>query len=748
MSDLILLPGGVLVGTGGVYTVAAAAPPPSGAIAATLTMSDAASTSTTNYPVQQGYAFKEGDVADYPQAVVAGTPVDTQAHVETRWTDGSVKTAVLFFHVPSLPSGGSRTITFQNQSTSNTTGGLSAATVLADWDFDAVIEITKDAITRTMSARTMLAAGHYWTLYSGPIATCFIIEDHSASPAYDVGWDAYTPVRPVFHATFYPLTGQTCVRYIVENGCKTQQVAETTVSTITLKLGQATPSTVYTKASSTRMHYASRWTKQYWKGGTPATINFDLDLTYLASTKLLPNYDTSLVMQEADIAGFYGSWTAATKDIYNEGNWQLPMSNTGGYHRIGLQPGWTVWWLYTGDHRMREMAFGNADLAGAFHVHYRESEYGRTRSFQRNSGTDAGGKVVSINTRPSLCFQTGNGVTTSSPLNLAADKMTWVTSMSEDNYSAEASHQPDPYTAQYLLTGDYWYLEQSWFFAAWSAAYPSPADVSYGGRGPDGWYGGLELGAEPRAHAWPFRNRVATAVFTPDRFADEKAYFTYLVADAIEVWEGHRNVTSSRTGGALWNWAYAHIAQSKWGTPLTTGPDPMNSWAGGGQTDVPDAVNYELCYRSGSPWMHHYLLVCLYRAKELGFDTGPLLGYAAPHLIEVITDPGISSFHLENYRRPYRKLPYPDGDFYTSWAEVASHFHTSYDTNIETNWISSKGDLVNGRSNIAMAAAAAVYDETDGPTAWAWIETHARGAADLVALATNPKWALRPRNLP
>src|SRR2546427_8493115 len=44
---------------------------------------------------------------------------------------------------------------------------------------------------------------------------------------------------------------------------------------------------------------------------------------------------------------------------------------------IGPFPTWSVNWLYTGDHREREIALVNADLAGAWAMHFREGDPGK-----------------------------------------------------------------------------------------------------------------------------------------------------------------------------------------------------------------------------------------------------------------------------------------------------------------------------------------------------------------------------------
>src|SRR5205085_8642307 len=86
-----------------------------------LTITEKAGVTTANYPVQIGRPFVTGEVANYPQAIVNGTAVATQADVKQRWPDGSVKHAVLAFLIPNLASRATVTVTFQNQNSGNNT---------------------------------------------------------------------------------------------------------------------------------------------------------------------------------------------------------------------------------------------------------------------------------------------------------------------------------------------------------------------------------------------------------------------------------------------------------------------------------------------------------------------------------------------------------------------------------------------------------------------------------------------------
>ena len=62
--------------------------------------------------------------------LVNGQPIATQADVKNRYPDGSVEFAVIAVVIPALPTSGSLTLTFQNQSAGNNTP-LTQAQMLA-----------------------------------------------------------------------------------------------------------------------------------------------------------------------------------------------------------------------------------------------------------------------------------------------------------------------------------------------------------------------------------------------------------------------------------------------------------------------------------------------------------------------------------------------------------------------------------------------------------------------------------------
>ncbi len=141
----------------------------------TLTLTNPSSATLTNDPVQLGRPFVQGEIPSFPQALVNGTLLLTQADVKTRWPDGSVKHAILSFILPSLAANASATVTVQNQTSGNNTPLTAAEMLGSNFNFDAAMELTNGGTTVSASARQMLQDGNvtYWT--QGPVATTVIL---------------------------------------------------------------------------------------------------------------------------------------------------------------------------------------------------------------------------------------------------------------------------------------------------------------------------------------------------------------------------------------------------------------------------------------------------------------------------------------------------------------------------------------------------------------------------------------------
>jgi len=89
----------------GINTDCGVTPPPTAPDANnSVTITEPFGRATTDYPMQLGRPFAEGEIPNHPLVLVNGTAVLTQANVKTRWEDGSVKHAILNFIIPQIPA--------------------------------------------------------------------------------------------------------------------------------------------------------------------------------------------------------------------------------------------------------------------------------------------------------------------------------------------------------------------------------------------------------------------------------------------------------------------------------------------------------------------------------------------------------------------------------------------------------------------------------------------------------------------
>lgn len=866
------------------------APPPNAANS--ISVANRSGTAQTNYPLQFGRGFLQGEISNYPQMLVGGTPVPTQANVKTRYPDGSIKHAAISAVVPSIPSSGSLALTFQNQLSGND-AALSRSDMLASgFNFDAtmsfafpamrrgipettiatwqavtngslsvVVDGTSYAVTgisfaglttllaitnaintalaaaavpafawvaqtygypahsyiistatgaghtialatpasgtdigplllktgaatlagsvASVSARTMLAAGHYTVRHAGPIAQTVEIADHSAARTYDVGnGDGFRPLRPRFYATFWPGSNKVFVRCVAENGLTSE--LEDLLYSATITVDQTSPRTVYsvdlTGASSTRYKHntLTTWNKSFWIGGAPEEkININHNLPYLAETKVFPNYDTSITIPEEAIstnnknlyAYNYGYWATLRNDIYDgkynlRGLWREPMGDVGARDDIAPYPGWAVAWMYTGDWRHRKQALNMADLSTCYPYHLRETVAARRLSRLDTPGASTGlGRTVSITDRKTSCYFRFD--TLIWPGTLVGDRVTVVGPMTQ-NWSVDGAHQPSLCYPQYVLTADPFYLDEMYAWAGYSAGlYPGYDHTT--GRGPTGAEGVVH--DQLRGAGWCLRNRVETADIAPDS-DPEKAYFTYLTVDTIAAWEGGFGITGTTLDGdpsKVWG---ANTCKNYWslnGGPQNGRPPTLRNWESlGNPTNVAAnpsigqrvAAGYLVAGAVGSitsPWMQHYDQYALGRARELGFPIAPVMLYSGKWLTDMLLVSGEPKL-VANYQAPVEKA----GGGFMTWPEVVAA-HTDRFLH-DTTWPESlpryfDNNLHNeGRQVWATAGLAMLVDARadDAAAAWAWWLTNVYTPVKTTAPAAvrfdkNPKWAIVPR---
>ncbi len=661
----------------------------------TVVLTDKSGTAQANYPLQFGRPFMQGEIAHYPQVLANGMPLLTQADVKNRYPDGSVKFAVLAVMVPSIPANGSVTLTFQDQQTGNNAPLTAAQMLDSSYNFDAAMKLSNGTATVAASARAMLQNGNYVLWTSGPVAQTIVLADDSDARAYDMGFDAKRSIRPRFQATFWPATHQVTVRYVGENA---NTIALDNVSySLALTLGANNPQTVYTNAGLTHA-MLTRWTRQAWIGGTPEQrINIGHNLAYLKETRLFPNFDTTVQVPETALAQEYADWQNSPHDLYQKGLWIQYMPTTGARTDIGPFTSWTTDWLYSGDWRARTVALGLADLAGAWPLQAREGD--STKRIDKAQTLSGLGLPISVYGRPSLWFPDNNQnynqlhlpYTISMPANYP-----WV---------PDGAHQPDPYSAAYVLTGDAFYLESLQMWAAIQAlSYCTGADWCRGAAGMAG------IADQTRGNAWVFRNRALAALWTPDDMPVLKNFFTQMTNDAIAFWEGKAGIAGTASQNTPeWQWANSHAS---------LGTDPLHFFCGTGVTNCQVAL-----------WQHYYLLVALGMAGEQGFATGPFLSWQGLMLTGQFTDPGYDIYNLASYWSDSRDA---SGAYYPTWAQYQTANVASGNLNNPTSFV----NLENYYPVVAQTAASFLTGYPGGRGAWNWLKANVQNGTPGVTVPT------------
>ncbi len=772
-----------------------------GAPANTIKITNNGST-TTNYPVQIGRPFVQGEIpsGQLPQASVNGTPLSTQVDVKQRWSDGSLKHAIVSFMIPTFTASTTYTVTFASGTTVGNTALTQSQMLDTSYNFDAAIQLSKNGVNKSASARTMLTNGDYKVWASGPIATTIILANHAqgmacaggtatgtgtTSSKYDFGFDSYCPFRPIFEATFWPTTHQVWVRYIGELA-NTQQIEDMPVDTLTLTIGSSSPSTWYTK-SSFNMWARSRWTKTAWIGGTPPVAGINHNVGYLSATKFIANYNTVFAPSSTAIAAAYSSWTRSSRDLYQPGMYDPIMGDTGARPggEIGPYPWYTIMWLYTGDYRMQEAALGMADLAEAWWIHYREGD--ATKHIDRARTISGLGHVYSISEHKDAFNNwgdptKGSGIGYNTPAQFAVGTVGVYSGTppysSSTGWNPDMGHVP-AWSPIYTVTGDYWYLEQNWFWAGYNAGEMPGATGTADeiGRGPTGAEGAMSsdiTNFETRAQGWGYRNRVETAFISPDG-TPEQSYFDLLAKDTIAAWEGERNITgTANQGNTMWTWANQWATNSSpacsrtWCSEPVAGyvngvPTAIHFWAGQGHAgfnENPESTAYQAAGKSFATWETNTLIFALGRAKELGYATDALLNWVGPWLISQATDPNYNPWLLGGYRFPTTDPT--TGQYFTTWAQIKAAMCTSaatgcsIDANAQTattfgapiapyigDAVDPTGTGSTGTPLFAGVALSYLTNQTNGQAAWNFINAH---AMSLPENNDNPKFAIIPRS--
>lgn len=468
-------------------------------------------------------------------------------------------------------------------------------------------------------------------------------------------------LSPIFVLAFYDnLPNSVRIDYILENIWYGHLQDERYSLVLT---SDSTGSTSeYTKAEFT--HFArQRWRKVFWDGAEPGAINIDHNENYLEYTGAIPVFADDISPGAADVS-YLSTCAGYTFDIGDNGCYSTDFGATGGRLEIGFLMQWASTWFQTFDSTLWPVVWGNDNVSGNIPMHVREASTDTTLYYVDVDGdgatdNDAGdaevgngvhGRIVSIDARPTVTNNGGGNVTILS---------------TSDGWDIDMAHQSAFGYSSYLVTGEWYLLEEMQFWAQYDVSH---YDASYAVCGRMGSWGLLTYCVQTRGIGWAGRNITRAAWMSPDGTV-EKEYFTnklennIMSAEGVQIlgWKGASYLplignsddapcAGLNAGGANWTdrnpyclGAYYYTENGQWQV------NPMGSTTPG-QPGYCDS--YTTGDRCESPWMQSFLVAGFWgTAKDMGYPTDDLIRHVAPWFFQFNHDQS-NPVMMTSYRVP------------------------------------------------------------------------------------------------
>lgn len=562
------------------------------------------SAAQTSVPVTFGQVFAVGDVK--PTDVMVGRLEDNslvtlQMDVKAKHPDGSVRHAIFSAIVPTLAVNATRTMTLLKNGTATATAAVLPSQLLAA-GFTASASATISGTKYTASADQLLKAGAKATWLAGAVAN----EWQVSAPLTTSAGVAHPHLTARFAIRYYNDIKKARVDVTIENNWAYEPNPQNFTYDSEITVGGKS---VYTKAGLTHYSHA-RWRKLFWWGGDAPQVNAMLNTPYLIASRAVPNYDQTPGIAASVLAN-YGTAFSAAKEPMALGLSSGYMPETGADEGIGILPGWTTAYVLTMDQRARDATLVTANQAGAYSMHYRDRK------------TD---RPVSLVNYPYMTI-VGRPTDTWNPATNAYESFPACGGDCTNPYTHDTPHQPGLAYVPYLVTGDYYYLEELQFWAMFDTFSPNPGYRNN--------VQGLFQSDQVRGQSWSMRTLAEAAYITPD--ADP------LKSDLASFLDSNLN---------WYNTTYAtNAAGNKLGL-ITNG--------------------FALGYDNGvslAPWQDDFFTSAIGHAAELGFTkAATLLAWKAKSPIGRLETPGICWIDAVKYTMQVHDTD--SSPIYDSWAKV------------------------------------------------------------------------------
>ncbi|MFK3739385.1 hypothetical protein [Massilia sp. TN1-12] len=458
-------------------------------------------TAQTNVPFTFGQVFAAGQVksADALSARLEdGTVVALQMDVKATHPDGSVRHAVVSGILPNVAAGGQRTVSLVKG------GNAPAAAMPAS-----VGDLMRNGMSFSFHAK--INGTDYYASADDLLKSTTPTSWLKGGVANE--WQVATPLRTADGTQHPHLSARFAIRYYgaikkaridmtVENDWAYEPSPQNFKYDASVIMNGKS---VYSNAGLNHLHH-TRWRKIFWFSGTEPKVASEPSIAikhntaYLIASRAVPNYDQSLVIPEQALADMQTRWNGIGKEPMSTGLITYYMPMTGGRDDIGLLPAWGATYLLSQDSRAREITLRTADLAGSFSSHYRDKNTGRP---------------VSLLDYPYMTIA-GRSTDTGNPATGKYEAFPGCGGDCSTPNTHDVAHQPAMAYLPYLVTGDYYYLEELQFWAMYNAFSTNPGYRDN--------IKGIMSSEQVRGQAWSLRTLAEAAYITPDTDSLKKAF--------------------------------------------------------------------------------------------------------------------------------------------------------------------------------------------------------------------------------
>lgn len=514
-------------------------------------------------PVTFGQPFRQGNIParDTVVAYLNGDQLPTQADIKARNPDGSARHAVLTILLPRLASQAAETLSLHAvpDSMHPEMNRVTLGDVLRT-SFDANARFMISGVPWHLDARALMQQVQHQRLckpfgrqcniwLSGPLVSEWII----GGPIVDAAGHTNRHLAVYFAIRAYGPVPVKRIRLdvIVENDWAYVSDPHNTTYNATIDISGKRKYAVHDLD-----HYRqARWHQVFWWGAADP-VYAQLSSKYLQYSRAVPRYE---VLHPS--ASFLRSVRQSCPPMQSCD--QTPyMANTGAQAAIGPLARWSSVYVIDPTYRAYRWMLANSDALGAYGIHYRD---------------EITGQPVSLEAHPCMTLIGPAEVIHCPVPPHKNDIFPRCKRECRTPLYPDEPHHPEPAYVAYLVTGDYYYLEELEFWADWVVFHQNPAYRGYAK--------GLIEDTQVRGQAWGLRTLGYAAYILPDHdplksylngvvennirwynktYTDNpKANALHVLANGYAI--GYPNHGNAHTGMATWqqsffNWAVGNLA--------------------------------------------------------------------------------------------------------------------------------------------------------------------------------------------